>query len=1193
MSACCFLSFVLPTRAPALSRLLDLWIPRRGLPFFFPLCVWVCPLTSLSLAEKSLLSTFRIGRKDEDPGAASSGSSPFGGRKAVDKEKEAASSSHPFGPPRRSGAESASSSNLADAGASGSPQTKRRVSGADSSKDQIVGAVATRDESETDDTESVTSSSSTKRLSVDGGRMSGDGSPAPQATPPPPLPSASAPQPAAKVLVIVSQGGHSHEFEYASDWQVRAVMANLATKLTVDKNASLYHPTAHVYLEPQREILCYWDTEPAPLTLALVTTKAPSTKEVKVKLGQIKRTVHVLKTTTASGVVMAAGEDTGFHPTVHALLVNEKPVAPNTVVWKLIGSEWAVVPVAEMAAVNLRVHFVDEQVFKVLKVAASTTVRGMIEACRKKWIVKMQDGSAVVEFGFWLKEDSEWLSDDTPAYALSDRADLEFKRKVPAAAAAAAPGTPATPSTGTSEAALALGGASGSAAPPSVLSPGAPLTEKAKKARREKIEKEVALFLQRRPPNSAPSNLKSDASKRKPIDCTLNYDVIDYCLGFLEKQNVLDLEGIYRISGNSDTVRHVWAAFCLGHFDYLEWQDTAGEIAHVVTGACKLYLRELEVPLLPWDTHQKFLACESMTDPDAKLAAVAELVGQLNAVSQHTLRRLTYHLWDVAAFEKVNRMSPGNLAIVFGPTIMRPEVQDIAEMLNNATKVDLCTYMILNREKLFDLEKLKPMTERMLGPMPVLEESKPAKSTSLRKAKSTRQSIDELGAAPAAEAAASPVVPPKGATIREPKKTSIGTALQGAGARKTNNNPRAYNDAISAMMADLMPEVVAGCMVFQRQMEVDPKAFRKHLKNLAPDQLIDLVQNLAKHVTAAPAGSGPGRMAKTITVGAAKTVPVGAASVPPPATVAVGASPELASEATPEPVAKPLVDEPPPPRPVRPPPSLVAAVPAPVEDEEEEEVDELVETEDVMAVVAAGIAAAASAALESDGSPVKADEPAPRSRALSVVDLTTAADDSEDELVIGVAPAVHEASVDEHDEEEIVIVSVSSDDVVLQQQEDEKQQAETKERESAASEQKPAPAAEEDDDEIVIPTAAVAEQEPAQRETAKSETAIPEAVVPGAAIPEAVVAALEGQTATVKLDESASEEIAVVTEPVAVSDNASPAANEPAEPPVAAVAEPELVASDAKTEARAHRYDEPTEEGLAKESESDSDDLVD
>lgn len=124
-------------------------------------------------------------------------------------------------------------------------------------------------------------------------------------------------------------------------------------------------------------------------------------------------------------------------------------------------------------------------------------------------------------------------------------------------------------------------------------------------------------FLARRPPNSTTSTIRGDGKKPpgKYIDCTLNYDVIDFCVNFLNNPTMLKLEGIYRISGNSDSVRQTWAAFCLGHFDFIEWQQEAGELAHLVTGACKLYLRELEMPLLPFDLHQRFLDCEGKAVP--------------------------------------------------------------------------------------------------------------------------------------------------------------------------------------------------------------------------------------------------------------------------------------------------------------------------------------------------------------------------------------------------------------------------------------------------------------------------------------------------------------------------------------------------------------------------------------------------
>jgi hypothetical protein len=107
------------------------------------------------------------------------------------------------------------------------------------------------------------------------------------------------------------------------------------------------------------------------------------------------------------------------------------------------------------------------------------------------------------------------------------------------------------------------------------------LTEKEKKLRRDRIEKEVAVFLQRRPPNSTTSTIRSDGKKPpgKYIDCHLNYDVIEYCVSFLENPKMLQLEGIYRISGNSDSVRAAWAAFCLGYFDYVEWQHEVSKNA--------------------------------------------------------------------------------------------------------------------------------------------------------------------------------------------------------------------------------------------------------------------------------------------------------------------------------------------------------------------------------------------------------------------------------------------------------------------------------------------------------------------------------------------------------------------------------------------------------------------------------------
>lgn len=158
------------------------------------------------------------------------------------------------------------------------------------------------------------------------------------------------------LAVVVSWSGQSQEFSYTTQWQVRAVMANITTLLPVDKNMSLYHPAGHVFLEPHRDLQSYMDREDGPLALQLFSGKLPSSKEVKVKVGAIKKTITVYKATTALGVVMSVGEDPGFRPYRYVLLSSEKPLEPSTVVWKILNTDLSVVPASDLPSVNLKVN---------------------------------------------------------------------------------------------------------------------------------------------------------------------------------------------------------------------------------------------------------------------------------------------------------------------------------------------------------------------------------------------------------------------------------------------------------------------------------------------------------------------------------------------------------------------------------------------------------------------------------------------------------------------------------------------------------------------------------------------------------------------------------------------------------------------------------------------------------------------
>ncbi|NXL94577.1 RHG15 protein, partial [Alectura lathami] len=95
----------------------------------------------------------------------------------------------------------------------------------------------------------------------------------------------------------------------------------------------------------------------------------------------------------------------------------------------------------------------------------------------------------------------------------------------------------------------------------------------------------------------------------------------------------------------------------------LNLDDSQWEDIHVVTGALKMFFRELPEPLFPYCFFEQFV--EAIT--------VKTLVKKLPRPNYDTMKVLFEHLKKIAAKESVNLMSTQSLGIVFGPTLLRPE----------------------------------------------------------------------------------------------------------------------------------------------------------------------------------------------------------------------------------------------------------------------------------------------------------------------------------------------------------------------------------------------------------------------------------------------------------------------------------------------------------------------------------------
>ncbi|XP_026977807.1 rho GTPase-activating protein 12 isoform X5 [Sagmatias obliquidens] len=144
---------------------------------------------------------------------------------------------------------------------------------------------------------------------------------------------------------------------------------------------------------------------------------------------------------------------------------------------------------------------------------------------------------------------------------------------------------------------------------------------------------------------------------------------VKLCIEHVE-QHGLDVDGIYRVSGNLAVIQKL--RFTVNHDEKLDLKDSKWEDIHVITGALKMFFRELPEPLFTFNHFNDFVNAIKQ-EPRQRVSAVKDLIKQLPKPNQDTMQTLFRHLKRVIENGEKNRMTYQSIAIVFGPTLLKPE----------------------------------------------------------------------------------------------------------------------------------------------------------------------------------------------------------------------------------------------------------------------------------------------------------------------------------------------------------------------------------------------------------------------------------------------------------------------------------------------------------------------------------------
>ncbi|KRZ79683.1 GTPase-activating protein pac-1, partial [Trichinella papuae] len=157
--------------------------------------------------------------------------------------------------------------------------------------------------------------------------------------------------------------------------------------------------------------------------------------------------------------------------------------------------------------------------------------------------------------------------------------------------------------------------------------------------------------------------------------------IVQLCVKVVEAYG-LDTVGVYRIPGNTAAVNTLSANLDQG-FEFVEFDDIRWRDVNVVSSLLKAFFRKLPDPLLTSAFYRDFIEANRIESLESRLKAFRELIFKLPKHNFETLKFLLQHLKRVVAHSSVNKMEVKNLALMFGPSLVRPSGENMVTMVTH------------------------------------------------------------------------------------------------------------------------------------------------------------------------------------------------------------------------------------------------------------------------------------------------------------------------------------------------------------------------------------------------------------------------------------------------------------------------------------------------------------------------------
>lgn len=170
--------------------------------------------------------------------------------------------------------------------------------------------------------------------------------------------------------------------------------------------------------------------------------------------------------------------------------------------------------------------------------------------------------------------------------------------------------------------------------------------------------------------------------------------VIEKCVRSLILHG-LDEEGLFRVPSSSTKVKKLKAGLDANIVNMEDYDDDP----HCIAAVLKSYLRELPEPLMTFELYHDWMHVTQLRE-ELRQNALWVVVDKLPKPNYNNLRYIIKFLAKLAANSNCNKMSPGNIATVIGPSLLWPPGESGPSVLTAASH-NAVIGILINRSEWF------------------------------------------------------------------------------------------------------------------------------------------------------------------------------------------------------------------------------------------------------------------------------------------------------------------------------------------------------------------------------------------------------------------------------------------------------------------------------------------------------------